>query len=279
MSGLGWPPIATLGHADAPGLLALSESVGWPHSSEDWAAILEAGQVFGHRGAAGAPMSSAALFDYGAALVSLGMVLVAPSHRRRGLARAVMEHCLRLVAPRPMTLIATPQGEPLYVGLGFVEVERVHRMVGQGALNGDRLPPIAQIDADAVARLDHAAFGADRRALLRILLARAAATAVVRDAHGRARAFGIATRQRDQLVVGPLIATDTADAAALFQSLTADVPDPVRIDVPVRQGEFLASLAGLGLRAAGDAPIMLHGAHEMPGRRNGIYAIAVRAFG
>jgi len=51
---------------------------------EDWTTILDAGQVVGHRDPAGAPMSSAALFDYGESLLSIGMVLVA----RRPTARA-----------------------------------------------------------------------------------------------------------------------------------------------------------------------------------------------
>jgi len=38
---------------------------------EDWTTILDAGQVVGHRDPAGAPMSSAALFDYGESLLSI----------------------------------------------------------------------------------------------------------------------------------------------------------------------------------------------------------------
>ena len=123
------------------------------------------------------------------------------------------------------------------------------------------------------------ACGADRSALLRSLLARAAATAVVRRASGAIRAFGIALRQRDQLVVAPLIAPNPSDAVTLFLSLAGGCAGPVRLDVPTRQEAFLSALAALGLTQGPSAPIMLLGAGSLPGRREQIYAIASRGFG
>jgi len=231
-------------------------------------------------------MSSGALFDYGDSLRSIGMVLVAPPHRRRGLARAVMDRCLSMAGRRPTMLIATAMGEPLYVDLGFAEVGRVARMAcdsaaagAVSAARGERLPSISTADVHAVLELDRMACGADRSALLRSLLARAAATAVVRPASGAIRAFGIALRQRDQLVVAPLIAPNTSDAVTLFLSLAGGCAGPVRLDVPTRQEAFLSALAALGLTQGPSAPIMLLGAGSLPGRREQIYAIASRGFG
>ena len=238
-------------------------------------------------------MSSGALFDYGDSLRSIGMVLVAPPHRRRGLARAVMDRCLSMAGRRPTMLIATAMGESLYVDLGFAEVGRVARMACDSAVagaesaaagavsaaRGERLPSISTADVHAVLELDRMACGADRSALLRSLLARAAATAVVRRASGAIRAFGIALRQRDQLVVAPLIAPNTSDAVTLFLSLAGGCAGPVRLDVPTRQEAFLSALAALGLTQGPSAPIMLLGAGSLPGRREQIYAIASRGFG
>ena len=231
-------------------------------------------------------MSSGVLFDYGGSLRSIGMVLVAPPHRRRGLARAVMDRCLSMAGRRPTMLIATAMGEPLYVDLGFAEVGRVARMAcdsaAAGAVSavcGERLPSISTADVHAVLELDRMACGADRSALLRSLLARAAATAVVRPASGAIRAFGIALRQRDQLVVAPLIAPNTSDAVTLFLSLAGGCAGPVRLDVPTRQEAFLSALAALGLTQGPSAPIMLLSAGSLPGRREQIYAIVSRGFG
>ena len=224
-------------------------------------------------------MSSGALFDYGGSLRSIGMVLVAPPHRRRGLARAVMDRCLSMAGRRPTMLIATAMGEPLYVDLGFAEVGRVARMACDSAAAGERLPSISTADVHAVLELDRMACGADRSALLRSLLARAAATAVVRPASGAIRAFGIALRQRDQLVVAPLIAPNPSDAVTLFLSLAGGCAGPVQLDVPTRQETFLSALAALGLTQGPSAPIMLLSAGSLPGRREQIYAIVSRGFG
>jgi len=275
---------------DTPGLVALSTSIGWAHTLDDWTTILDAGQIVGHRDPAGAPMSSAALFDYGDRLLSIGMVLVAPPHRRRGLARAVMDRCLSMAGRRPTMLIATAMGEPLYVDLGFAEVGRVARMAREGAaasavgaaagaVGAERLPSISTADVHAVLELDQIACGADRSALLRSLLARAATTAVVRSASGGIRAFGIALRQRDQLVVAPLIAPNASDALTLFQSLAGGHAGPVRLDVPTKQEAFISALVGLGLTQGPSAPIMLLRAGGLPGRREQLHAIASRGFG
>jgi predicted N-acetyltransferase YhbS len=204
--------IETLGRADAADLLALSGAVGWNHTSDDWRTILDAGRIFGHRATGGGLASSGALFDFGPALASIGMILVAPPHRRQGLARGMMQHCLAAAGHRPVTLIATAQGEPLYRALGFAEVGRVCRMVADVAPSGERVPQASAVDLDDIARLDREAFGADRRRLLDALLRRSTATAVVRDVRGGVRAFGIAIQQPTQLVVRPLIAPTDDDA-------------------------------------------------------------------
>jgi GNAT superfamily N-acetyltransferase len=266
--------------------MALSTSIGWLHTLEDWTTILDAGRVVGHRDSAGAPISSAALFDYGDSLLSIGMVLVAPSHRRRGLARAVMDRCLSMAGRRPTMLIATAMGEPLYVDLGFTEVGRVTRMACEGAaagaeraVRGERLPSISAADVQAVLEIDRTACGADRSVLLRSLLTRAAATAVVRGGSGGIRGFGIALRQRDHLTVAPLVAPSTPDAITLFQSLAGGEAGPVRLDVPADREAYLSALAGHGLTRGPSAPIMLLGAGGLPGRREQIHAIASRGFG
>jgi ribosomal protein S18 acetylase RimI-like enzyme len=272
------PAIETLGPADSAALLALSETIGWPHTPEDWKVVLETAQVFGHRANGRSLASSGALFRYGATLASIGMVLVAPAHRRRGLARAVMEHCLVAASASAVTLIATPQGEPLYRTLGFVEVARIRRLVADGGSPSTPLPGLGGTE-DEVARLDREAFGADRRAVLRTALARAAAGAGLRDARGGLRGFGVAVRQREMLAIGPVIAPDTADALALVRSLVAAANGRIRMDVPTGRTEFIEALGELGFRAFDDAPVMLYGGAALPGRRDRLHAIASRAFG
>ena len=46
-------PLVQFTAADAPLLLELSESIGWPHEIGDWQTTVAASQVFGHRAADG----------------------------------------------------------------------------------------------------------------------------------------------------------------------------------------------------------------------------------
>src|SRR5215813_2072091 len=99
---------------DTSGLLALSETIGWPHTLADWHTTLAAGMAFGHRSAQGEIVSSAVIFLYGYDLASVGMVLVKPTQRGQGLAKALMQRGLAsLPSPAsPVMLIATPEGFP-----------------------------------------------------------------------------------------------------------------------------------------------------------------------
>ena len=272
------PPVEPLDHPDAADLLRLSQAIGWAHSSDDWHTILEVGRVFGHR-ADGGFASSGALFDFGATFASIGMILVAPAYRGQGLARAIIRHCLAAAGSRAVTLIATPQGEPLYRSLGFVEVERVSRVFTARRPGVQSLPTITTRALADVVRFDQETFGADRSALLHAFFARASASAIVSDAHGVIRGFGMAVRQGGRLVIGPVAAREPDGAIALFRSLAVDDADEIRIDVPTRQTLVLEALTARGGRRVDDAPVMLYGAAAMPGRRDEIYALASRGLG
>ena len=273
------PPIETLGRGDARELRVLSQAIGWTHTDDDWRTILEVGRVFGHRASDGGFLSSGALFEYGPSLASIGMILVTPASRGRGLARAMMRHCLAAAGSTPVTLIATEQGEPLYRSLGFVEVDRVCRALVAGRVPAPRLAPITARDLESVTRLDEETCGGDRHALLAALLARAEASAVMREDRGGIRGFGFAVRQAGRLAIGPVAAREADDALTIVRSLAAGHDGQVRVDVPTRQTRVLEALAELGARPSADAPVMLYGATTMPGCRDGIYALASRGFG
>lgn len=273
------PPIEALGPGEVAALHVLSQTIGWTHTSDDWRTILAVGRVFGHRGDDGSFLSSGALFEYGPSLASIGMILVTPTFRGRGLARAMMRHCLAAAASTPVTLIATAQGEPLYRSLGFIDAERVCRVMVPGGVRAPRLAPVAAHDLESVGRFDAEVFGADRNVLLAALLTRASASAVVRDERGGLHGFGFAIQQAGRLAIGPVAARRADDALAIVRSLAAGHDGDVRIDVPTRQARLLEVLADLGARASAEAPLMLYGATQMPGRRDGIYALARRGFG
>jgi hypothetical protein len=80
--------------SDASALLRLSEGIGWKLTLVDWQVALTSGAVFGHRTSSGHIVSTATIFPYGQQLASIAFVITHPEHRRKGLARAVVQQCL-----------------------------------------------------------------------------------------------------------------------------------------------------------------------------------------
>ena len=276
-----------LAQADLAGLLAVTASSNWAHTADDWAAVLHAGSVFGHRHASGAIVSTAAIFSYGSALATIGMVVVKPECRGQGLARALMLHCLALrPAPvSPTILIATPFGLPLYQQLGFKTIAHVARMTSSGrSRDVPRVPddleiaPLQDEHFAGVRELDAATFGVERPRMLEARLRYARRASVLRDAAGTVVGFAMAMPQRRLVLVGPVVAPDADGAAALVADVVAGHQGAVAVDVPTDQTGLMLRLSRAGFTAGPAAPVMIHGGDRLRGDRQRLFAIPNRAF-
>ncbi|MBP5857648.1 GNAT family N-acetyltransferase [Marivibrio halodurans] len=283
-----------LGFEDLQALLNLSTALDWPHTEVDWRTILLSGIVYGVRaegGGLGAPiLACAALFPYGEGMCALGMVMVASGARRRGLGRRVVERCLA-ARPHdgvPVLLASTVEGEPLYRRLGFATVGRLEKLLHDGPLPtaspalpaGWRLGPhIAMADLIPVLRLDRRVFGGARDGFLKHRISQAAGAATLFDAAGRLAGYGLAVRQGDLLILGPIAADDDRAALALSTALAAGHEGPLRIDVPAGHTALSDGLQGMGFRVADRPPLMARGMTALPaGGWAGYAAIAAQAF-
>lgn len=98
--------------------------VGWNQTLKDWQRLLG----YEPQGCfiaewSGSPVGTATTTRYGTELAWIGMLLVHPDCRGRGVGRALLEHCLTSLKGTPcIKLDATPLGKMLYDKLGF-EVE------------------------------------------------------------------------------------------------------------------------------------------------------------
>lgn len=275
-----------LREADVPHLLALSRSVGWSVPEDAFHAIFATGRAFGHRTPDGELISSSAIFLYGGALASMGYVIVHPAWQRRGLGEAAVRRCLEAL-PRPdtpVTLVATPQGRRLYQQLGFITVDSMHRLTARAPLAlppapGCHAAPLAGEAAEAALRMDPEAFGADRRALLRSLLAQARSSAALIGEGGGVIGYGIGTDREDLVAIGPVVAPDARAAAAVIGAVADACEGPVRVDVPGAQPELVALLRAHGFEETLVEPLMLLHAVALPGRRERLFGLASLAYG
>jgi GNAT superfamily N-acetyltransferase len=230
--------VRTLTLADIPAAMRLKELARWNQTERDWLRLLALGPEGCFAATVGGRLvATATTTVYGAELAWIGMVLVDPDYRRRGIAtllmRRALEH-LRKRGVRAVKLDATTAGRPVYEALGFVTeglIERWHGVARPAGAQG-----CAALDERArrqLFALDRAAFGADRARLLDSLLADACAAPLAAFApDGRPRGYALARAGAAAAYAGPLVAADEEAAAVLLDGVLNQLAGrPVYVDI------------------------------------------------
>jgi GNAT superfamily N-acetyltransferase len=202
--------------------------------------------------------------DYGTSAY-VSMMGVDPTLQRRGIANALM---IALIAWfdergfRDVRLDATAAGAPLYERFGFADFGET------AAFGRERVAEpraVAARSADAtraavVARIDAAAFGADRSPVLEPLLA-AHGALVAADARG----YAVVQRLTSNAIVGPWIAHDPAVARELLDDALAELDDrEVALFVPATNPAAMELAAAAGFVERRRLRHMIRGAGSMP---------------
>jgi GNAT superfamily N-acetyltransferase len=273
-------PVHPLTADDLPGCLALGVDRAWGPEEHKWRLLFELAAMYGVHDEAGQLAGVVALTRYGDELAVIGMMLVASRYGGRGLGRRIMTHVLGEAGDATVVLNATQAGRPLYEKLGFVPVGMVRTCVGDfaGPAGEARSRPAEPGDLAAIRRLDAQVNGADRPRLVRFLPGFTEHLRVL-ERDGLVTGYAGAWRDAGNMVIGPVIAADAGDAAALIADLAAAVDGPVRIDLDAGQarlGEWVTR-HGLAVRAA--EPVMVFGGRPLPGDRSRWFASLMQATG
>ncbi len=161
------------------------------------------------------------MVDYGQ-VSYIGLMAVDPEQQGRGIARQLVQHVLAILDLRncPTVLLdATPQGAPLYAGLGFVDDHTAYAFE-RDAMAEDSRPsyPVrlgTYEELPAICALDRPIFGADRSRLLSMLWSEHQARCLVAyDKQGRLTGYLFV---RDP-VLGPWAALDPDAAGGLLSA-------------------------------------------------------------
>ena len=217
----------------------------------------------------------------------IGNLIVEPSHRGRGIGRALMEHGLHRLRRRgtgTVRLEGDPQGIPLYRKLGFVDEFESCRFKLPGsrkkpALEGPVAETMNEGDLAEVAALDEAIAGANRRRFLGLKKS-VAELAVVRRRNGRIVAWLLAASTNRGFRIGPCVALDPADARCLIAAAISAAGDrPVLIGLPARNTDALDMLATMGFEKGASSLRMRSGPATATGDPTRVFAISSGAVG
>ncbi|TCN20640.1 GNAT family N-acetyltransferase [Sinorhizobium americanum] len=264
-------------HLDAA--VALSRQAGWPHRPEDWQMVLALSEgivaVEDDR-----IVGTVLVTSYKEDCATINMVIVDEAMRGRGLGRRLMDAALRIAGNRPLRLVATPEGLPLYEKVGFRETGRVLQqqgVVGEMATPAGVEPANAS-DVAAIADLDRRSFGADRSDLIASIEAVGEFAVIRRD--GRVCGFSALRAFGRGEVIGPVVAANLNDAKALIAHFIARRPGQfLRIDTTADTG-LGPWLAEQGLAHVGDAIVMTTSVNERAADATATsFALANQAFG
>ncbi|MBS7704711.1 GNAT family N-acetyltransferase [Chelatococcus asaccharovorans] len=243
--------------------LALSDAAGWNQTADDWRLFLAMADVFAARAPDGPVVATAALLPYASA-AWISLVLVHADWRRRGLATALMRHCLDVADQRSLTcwLDATPAGATVYEQLGFRpagELVRLRRKAA-GLSKPDTPRGCGAGDVAALVAADAAAFGFSRAAVLTEMAGRAGS-----QLYRKGEAIALVRDGRKARQLGPILAPDEARATALVDDILAGEAGELVIDLAADRGVLRAHLIARGFVEERPFLRMLRGAHHVAG--------------
>jgi ribosomal protein S18 acetylase RimI-like enzyme len=273
-----------LAEADLAAADDLRRLAGWNQTLQDWHSLLslepegcfvavENENVVG----------SVTTTTYGKTLAWIGMMLVHPDQRRRGIGTRLMQRALEYLRGRGIECIkldATPAGRPLYERLGFLAewtLTRSQRAGSEAALPQCALAParsLTDTDWKTVDKLDAAAIGAPRPYLIRSLVAQSRA-ALVWPAQGDVAGWGLLRSGANADYLGPLACFRAEGLLPLVTALLRTAGSRSVIwDVPERNEEGQSVARQLGFAPLRPLTRMRLGENSAAVAPPGYFAIA-----
>jgi GNAT superfamily N-acetyltransferase len=246
--------IELLSESHLPEALRFTEQSQWNQTERDWRRLLQSSP----QGCFGAFLDQRLIGTvttvvYGAELAWIGMMLVDPDYRRRGLGtrlmQAALEH-LQRIGVNSIKLDATPAGRPLYESLGFRPEGLVERWEGRGQPGAKQKWPVWDERVRlAVYAFDHLTFGVDRSAMLASLITDSpVAPLVAMTLEGQLEGFALARPGRRAFYIGPVAARGRETALALLEGMLERMAgERVYLDINTGFGLSSEVLADRGL--------------------------------
>jgi len=201
---------------DLGAAMRLKQAAGWNQTGQDWVNVMalepegcwvweQDAQVVG----------TTTAVCYGKELAWIGMVLVLPEWRGKGIGRGLMDHALAWLEQRgirQVKLDATDMGRPLYEKLGFYVEQPIERWGADGGAGGG--VTVEEASREPLAAMDRECFGVDRTTLFESLLAAFPGQGGWRPGKG----FCLGRPGSQAYYIGPCQAVDAGVAGELIRA-------------------------------------------------------------
>jgi GNAT superfamily N-acetyltransferase len=283
--------LRTMTQADIPAGMRLKDISGWNQSAQDWQRFLNASP----NGCFIAEVDSrvvgtAATIPYEDKFAWIGMVLVDPEYRGRGIGTTLLQKTIAYldeITIPTMKLDATPLGKRLYEKLGFETEYEIERLIltrePEQLSRFPRTPTqsgISNANLEIVIARDHELFGADRGDLLKSLHREAPelTSAVVHNGELQGYVFGRKGSFADH--VGPLMAANAETCRELISVfLQGSTRENLIVDC-LESHSFAGDLSRQhGFHYSRPLTRMFRGNNRFPGKRGELCAILGPEFG
>jgi ribosomal protein S18 acetylase RimI-like enzyme len=293
MSDHGIPSVRfrTMRKADIPAGMRLKEIAGWNQTAADWERFLKANPDGCFVAEAGGQIcGTATAITYEGRFAWVGMVLVDPEFRGRGIGTQLLERAIEHLDALKIPTIkldATPMGQPLYEKLGFLaeyEIERctLKKAAGQ-QVNVSDSPLVMDLSGGSledICKADGGIFGADRSALLKSLSEAAPEFAAgIWDAENlQGYSFGRHGSFADHL--GPWMSRDAETGRRLLEAFLARSSREILVvDCMKANVTAVKLLKSFGFGYSRTLTRMYRGANDYAGRPKLLWAIMGPEFG
>ncbi|MFP3377794.1 GNAT family N-acetyltransferase [Bacillus sp. SIMBA_069] len=268
-------------------IVALSSYIGWDYNREEVETIFNSGIVYGVWNERKELIASAAIILYGEALASIGMVIVHPDYKGRGIGKAITSSCMNSVSARTsIMLIATDEGKPLYEKLGFRAVSYISKYICnsyntnyncQG--NEEYVMNYKEGDLEEIIKIDEGAFGTSRNEFLKQRIMQSDQCVVIKDTKENVVGYGISVQTPENKIIGPIVAKNDAMAMRIVHALARGHDGRLRMDVPKGKDDFLKELEIAGFQKVNTPPTMMRNSDQFLKRNGELYSIAAQIFG
>ncbi|WP_415403502.1 GNAT family N-acetyltransferase [Tateyamaria sp. SN3-11] len=197
----------------------------------------------------GTPQAAISVVNHSDSFAFLGLYIVRPPYRGRGIGYGLWQHALAHAGTRTVGLDGVPEQQANYAASGFEHAGATTRYTGFISAKADEHIRLADTDdIKALSALEAQASGIHKPAYLEAWLEQAdTRTTLIADSADAAHSFCTVRRCGTGAKIGPLVAHDVDTAERLMHHAASLYPGEVSIDVPETSAPLAALCARLGL--------------------------------